>query len=121
MIVQRPRERHEKRAEARGGEGQEPAEIGLPCHLPQATFYAFPRVDTTGLDERSFALTLLEKAKVAMVPGTAFGTAGRGFCRASFSTGYERLLEATERIDKFVNSLKPNDAFLSTGKSVQEK
>jgi aminotransferase len=93
-------------------------EIGLPCHLPQATFYAFPRVDTTGLDERSFALTLLEKAKVAMVPGTAFGTAGRGFCRASFSTGYERLLEATERIDKFVNSLKPNDALLSAGKGV---
>src|SRR5215472_11380858 len=81
-------------------------EIGLPCHLPQATFYAFPRVDVTGLDDRSFALKLLEEAKVAMVPGTAFGSDGRGFCRASFSTSYERLLEATERIERFVNSLK---------------
>jgi aminotransferase len=81
-------------------------EIGLPCHLPQGTFYAFPRVDTTGLDERNFALKLLQKAKVAVVPGTAFGSHGSGFCRASFSTSYERLLEATERIERFVNAQK---------------
>jgi aminotransferase len=80
--------------------------IGLPCHLPQATFYAFPRVETTGLDERTFALKLLEQAKVAMVPGTAFGANGKGFCRASFSTSYERLLEATDRIERFVGSLR---------------
>jgi aminotransferase len=79
--------------------------IGLPCHLPQATFYAFPRVDVTGLDERTFALQLLEKAKVAMVPGTAFGASGRGFCRASFSTSYERILEATDRMERFVQTL----------------
>lgn len=79
--------------------------IGLPCHMPQATFYAFPRVDVTGLDERSFALQLLEKAKVAMVPGTAFGADGRGFCRASFSTSYERLLEAADRIERFVQGI----------------
>ena len=79
--------------------------MGLPCHLPQATFYAFPRVDVTGLDDRSFALQLLEHAKVAMVPGTAFGADGRGFCRASFSTSYERLLEAADRIERFVQTL----------------
>ena len=81
-------------------------EIGLPCHLPEATFYAFPRVDVSGLDERSFALKLLEEQKVAMVPGTAFGADGRGFCRASFATSYERLLEATDRIEKFVGKMK---------------
>jgi len=80
-------------------------EIGLPCHLPQATFYAFPRVDVTGMDERTFALSLLEKQKVAIVPGTAFGEDGRGFCRASFSTSYERLLQAAERIERFVQGL----------------
>ena len=36
--------------------------------------------------------------------GTAFGSDGRGFCRASFSTSYERLLEATDRIDRFVKN-----------------
>jgi len=79
-------------------------EIGLPCHLPEATFYAFPRVDVTGLDERTFALRLLEREKVAMVPGTAFGADGKGFCRASFSTSYERLIEATDRIERFVRN-----------------
>lgn len=81
-------------------------EIGLPCHLPQATFYAFPRVSTTGLDERTFALRLLREGLVAMVPGTAFGADGAGFCRASYSTSYERILEACDRIERFVQSLQ---------------
>ncbi len=81
-------------------------EIGLPCHTPEATFYAFPKVTTTGLDEKTFALRLLSEGKVAMVPGTAFGPGGVGFCRASFSTSYERILEATDRIDRFVSTLK---------------
>ncbi len=80
-------------------------EIGLPCHLPQATFYAFPNVQKTGLDEMTFALRLLQEAKVAMVPGTAFGASGQGFCRASYSTSYERILEACQRIARFVDRL----------------
>ena len=81
-------------------------EAGLPCHLPQATFYAFPSIAATGLDERTFAVRLLQEQQVALVPGTAFGAAGKGFVRASYSTSYERLLEACDRIDRFVGSLK---------------
>jgi aminotransferase len=81
-------------------------EIGLKCHLPQATFYAFPSIASTGLTEREFALRLLEEQQVAIVPGTAFGPAGKGFCRASFSTSYERIIEACERIERFVGGLK---------------
>jgi aminotransferase len=53
----------------------------------------------------TFAQKLLEQQKVAMVPGTAFGAAGAGFCRASFSTSYERIHEAGERIARFLDSL----------------
>ncbi|MDX2111315.1 MAG: aminotransferase class I/II-fold pyridoxal phosphate-dependent enzyme [Verrucomicrobiota bacterium] len=81
-------------------------EIGLPCHLPEATFYAFPSIAKTGLDEHTFAIRLLHEGKVAMVPGTAFGANGKGFCRASFSTSYERILEACDRIERFVQTLK---------------
>jgi aminotransferase len=42
---------------------------------------------------------------VAMVPGTAFGEAGAGFCRASFSTSYERIHEAGERIARFLDTI----------------
>lgn len=80
-------------------------EIGLPCHLPQATFYTFPKVAETGLDERTFAQRLLEEEEVAMVPGTAFGPHGAGFLRASFSTSYDKIEEACLRLERFVEHL----------------
>ena len=81
-------------------------EIGLTCHLPRGSFYAFPNVGGTGLNEREFAFGLLEKERVAMVPGTAFGENGKGFVRACFATSYEQLVEACIRIDRYVNARK---------------
>ena len=81
-------------------------ELGLPCHLPRGAFYAFPQVSGTGLDSMTFASKLLEQQKVAVVPGTAFGAAGAGFCRASFSTSYERIHVACERIGRFMDTIQ---------------
>jgi aminotransferase len=80
-------------------------EIGLKCHRPRGSFYAFPDVSGTGLSERDFALGLLEAQKVAIVPGTAFGANGAGFCRACFATSYEHLIEAGNRIERHVQDL----------------
>ena len=80
-------------------------EIGLKCHLPRGSFYAFPDVSVTGLSEKDFAVGLLQAEKVAMVPGTAFGANGSGFCRACFATSYEQLIEAGNRIERYVQSL----------------
>ena len=77
---------------------------GLKCHAPGGAFYAFPSITSTGKTERDFAYGLLEAERVAVVPGTAFGENGRGFVRASFATGYDQLLEACDRIERFVNS-----------------
>lgn len=77
-------------------------EMGLACHKPNATFYAFPNVESTGLNSIEFAKALLEEERVAMVPGTAFGEFGEGFVRCSFATGYEQLVEACNRIERFV-------------------
>lgn len=79
-------------------------EMGLTCHLPQATFYAFPSVKNVAVDEKAFCIELLKEQEVAVVPGTAFGPHGAGFIRASFSTSYERLIEATDRIERFLGS-----------------
>jgi len=81
-------------------------EIGLTCHLPRGSFYAFPFVGGTGMNEREFAFGLLDKERVAMVPGTAFGEGGRGYVRACFATGYEQIVEACTRIDRYVNALR---------------
>jgi aminotransferase len=83
-------------------------EIGLKCHLPRGSFYTFPCVGGTGLSEKDFALGLLQAERVAVVPGTAFGAGGAGFVRACFATGYEQLIEATTRIERYVASLKGN-------------
>jgi aminotransferase len=80
-------------------------EIGLKCHLPRGSFYAFPSVAVSGMSEKEFAVGLLQAERVAMVPGTAFGTNGAGFCRACFATSYEQLIEAGNRIERYVQSL----------------
>ena len=81
-------------------------EAGLDCHSPKGSFYAFPSIQSTGLDSLSFCKGLLDQEEVAVVPGTAFGPSGAGFVRASFSTSYERILEATDRIERYMNSMQ---------------
>jgi aminotransferase len=80
-------------------------EMGLTCHLPRGSFYAFPSVEETGLNEVDFCHRLLREKEVAVVPGTAFGPHGKNHVRASFSTSYEKLVEATDRIELFVEIL----------------
>jgi aminotransferase len=83
---------------------------GLACRAPGGAFYVFPSVASTGLADREFAYGLLESQRVAVVPGAAFGESGRGFVRASFATGYEQLVEACDRIERFVNTATPCSA-----------
>ena len=80
-------------------------EMGLSCHLPRGSFYAFPEVAATGLNEVDFCHRLLREKEVAVVPGTAFGSHGKGHVRASFSTSYENLVEATDRMESFLERL----------------
>ena len=80
-------------------------EMGLPCHLPRGSFYAFPSVENTGLNEVDFCHRLLREKEVAVVPGTAFGPHGQNHVRASFSTSYEKLVEATDRMELFLETV----------------
>ena len=81
-------------------------EIGLETLMPQGAFYAFPKVTSTGLDDEAFALRLLEEARVAVVPGSAFGAGGAGHVRCSYATKYEEIEKALERIEKFVRIVR---------------
>lgn len=77
-------------------------EIGLTCHSPRGSFYAFPNVTASGRTEKEFAVGLLQQEKVAVVPGTAFGDGGLGHVRACFATSYEQIIEACDRVERFV-------------------
>ena len=80
--------------------------MGLPCFQPQGAFYAFPCVESTGLTGEEFATELLKREKVAVVPGVAFGKAGKMHVRCSYATSMEQLVQAIDRIERFVESIK---------------
>jgi len=79
--------------------------IGLPTIEPHGAFYAFPKVDVTGLNDEEFAEKLLNEKQVAVVPGSAFGSGGAGFVRCSYATAFDQIEEALDRIQQFVKSL----------------
>ena len=75
-------------------------ELGLKCSSPSGAFYAFPDVTTLSNDSRKAADILLERAKVATVPGIVFGAHGEGHLRFSFSTSLETIESALESLRK---------------------
>jgi len=79
--------------------------LGLPCFEPKGAFYAFPSIEGTGLSSEEFAEQLLKEQKVAAVPGNAFGESGEGFIRCSYATSREEILEAVDRIERFLADL----------------
>ena len=81
-------------------------QMGLSCHLPRGSFYAFPCIRSTGLTSKEFALRLLESEKVACVPGSAFGPSGEGYLRCCFATAMDKIEAASDRMARFVKNLR---------------
>jgi aminotransferase len=76
--------------------------MGLPCFEPRGAFYCFPNIARTGMDDETFAQELLREERVAVVPGTAFGPSGADHIRVCYATSYEELVEALDRMERFV-------------------
>jgi aminotransferase len=70
---------------------------------PKGAFYVFPRVVHMS-NSNKFCKELLVKAKVAVVPGCAFGKAGEGHFRISYSTNMRNLQEASMRLADFLRN-----------------
>ena len=76
--------------------------MGLSCFEPEGAFYVFPSIQSTGLTSEEFCEKLLQKERVAVVPGNAFGECGKGHVRISYSYSINHLKEALKRIQRFV-------------------
>ena len=76
--------------------------IGIPCHIPDGAFYAFPSVKETGLSDTEFAEQLLKEQRVAVVPGSVFGAGGEDHLRCAYAVSRKQLTEALVRIEKFM-------------------
>ena len=79
--------------------------MGMDCFEPKGAFYVFPSVKRFGLTDEQFAERLLLEKRVAVVPGSAFGTGGEFFIRCSYATGIKQLQIACERIKSFISDL----------------
>ncbi len=85
---------------------------GVSCTKPQGAFYLFP--DVSKLLGRSFdgekikssldlADFLLREARVAVVPGSAFGA--ENYIRLSYATSMDNILKGLDRLKKAINKL----------------
>jgi aspartate/methionine/tyrosine aminotransferase len=69
---------------------------------PAGAFYAFLAVD--GVDDSlAFAKEIVQRCKVGLAPGIAFGPAGEGFLRLCFASSPARLEEAVGRLEKMLS------------------
>ena len=80
--------------------------MGLKCFEPFGAFYVFPSIKELEMTSDEFAMELLNREKVAVVPGTAFGECGEGFLRISYAYSLDELKHATDRIARFVAEIR---------------
>lgn len=79
--------------------------MGLDAVKPEGAFYLFPSIQKLKLNSFDFASQLLEKEKVAVVPGSAFSSFGEGYIRISYACSLKVLEEALNRMERFVSTL----------------
>ena len=80
--------------------------MGLDCFEPEGAFYTFPCIQSTGLSSNDFCEKLLFGKKVAVIPGTAFGSSGEGFVRCSYAYSLKNINEALNRIEALIKDIK---------------
>jgi len=77
---------------------------GVSCLLSQGAFYLFPNISSFGLKDVDFCSQLLDRERVATVPGSAFGA--EGYLRVSYATSDETIKKGVERLVRFCAGLK---------------
>jgi aspartate aminotransferase len=71
---------------------------GIRCQKPQGAFYVFPNIKATGMGSNDLANLILEKAGVALLPGSSFGEYGEGYLRISYANTIENIERGLEQI-----------------------
>lgn len=75
------------------------------CAPPDASFYAFFRIEGTEDRTLAFAQQLVREAKVGVAPGTAFGPGAEGWYRLCFAQKPETIREAMRRLGEALGRL----------------
>ena len=80
--------------------------MSIPYVRPRGAFYVFPNITQFGFVSEKFCDFLLDEARVAVVPGNAFGQGGEGYIRIADTVSYEVIEEGMERFKKAVQKLQ---------------
>jgi len=78
---------------------------GIQVVKPLGAFYIFPKISGTGKTPMELTQYLIEKAKVAVVPGSVFGDYGKEFVRISYANSYKNLEMAMEKMKAALQEL----------------
>jgi aspartate aminotransferase len=76
---------------------------GVSCLRSQGAFYLFPKIADLGMSSEDFSNQLLEKEKVAVVSGHAFGA--DGYIRLSYATSDEIIEKGLSRLNTFCQEI----------------
>ena len=79
--------------------------MGIPCFEAKGAFYLFPDISQFGFSSEEFCDQLLHEARLAVVPGTAFGAAGEGHVRVCYAYSMDNIREALARLRGFIETL----------------
>lgn len=79
--------------------------MGFDVVKPDGAFYLFPSIKKFKQTSFDFALSLVKNAGVALVPGSAFSKYGEGYVRLSYAVSMEQLVEAMDRIEKYIKQI----------------
>ena len=71
---------------------------GVRCHKPLGAFYVFPNITATGQNERELADRMLAEGGVALLAGSTFGEAGKGYLRLSYANSVGQIEEGVKRM-----------------------
>jgi aminotransferase len=77
--------------------------MGLPVEKPDGAFYLFPSIAAFRMPSFDFALDVVEKAGIALVPGSAFSEYGEGYVRLSYAYSLDVLKEGLDRLERYVH------------------
>lgn len=77
----------------------------LSLKMARGAFYAFVNIKDTGMTSEEFAIDLLEKKHVVVVPGSGFGDGGEGYIRISYVASKEDMIEGLCRMKEYTDAL----------------
>ena len=80
-------------------------DLSIPYVRPRGAFYVFPSIKKFGLSSRKFSDFLLTEARVAVVPGDAFGSSGEGYIRMAYCLSCENIEKGMQRVGEALKKL----------------